>query len=123
MDPIGQVNQLLEALRRQLAENIERLRQSGKLAAAGRAGGSARSPAAPESLEAALRRKLAAVDRRSAEGVAAAARIFVEAALVEEFGGALLNDPGFGEMIADLSASLRQEPELRERLDRILAEL
>ena len=36
MDPISNLNPVLDALRRQLAENIERLRKSGKLAPASR---------------------------------------------------------------------------------------
>jgi hypothetical protein len=122
MDPISNVNPILDALRKQLAENIERLRKSGRLAASSTSGA---APAAggTETLEAALGRKLAALDRRSPEGRAAATRAFVESALVAEFGQGLLSDPAFGDMVADISASLREDPELRERLDRMLTEL
>jgi len=123
MDPISQANPVLDALRRQLAENIERLRRAGKLAAGARNAAAARSPATAESLEATLRRKLAAVDRRSSAGLSAATRVFVETVLVNEFGPGLLTDPGFGELAAELSESLREEAEVREPLERMLAEL
>lgn len=123
MDPISQANPLLDALRRQLAENIERLRQAGRLARGPQAGQAARAPLAAESFETALRRKLSSIDRGSPEGRAAATRGFVETVLVAEFGAGLLTDPGFGEMLAELSACLRQEPDLRERLDQMLGEL
>jgi len=124
MDPISQANPVLEALRRQLAENIERLRRSGKLAAGTRSGAAAaRSPGAAEDLEAALRRKLAGIDRRSSAGLSAATRVFVETVLVGEFGAGLLTDPGFGQLAAELSESLREEAEVREPLERMLAEL
>jgi hypothetical protein len=124
MDPISQANPVLDALRRQLAENIERLRRAGKLAAGTRSGPpAARSPAAAETLEAALRRKLAAIDRRSSAGLSAATRIFVETVLVGEFGPGLLTDPGFGQLAAELSDSLREAPDVREPLERMLAEL
>ena len=53
MDPISQASPVLDALRRQLAENIERLRRAGRLSAGTRSGPpAARSPAAAETLEA-----------------------------------------------------------------------
>ena len=123
MDPIGQINPVLEALRRQLAENIERMRKAGKLAAASPGAAASRAAAAAEPLEAVLRRRVAAIDRRSPEGLAAASRVFVEAVLVAEFGRGLLADPGLGEMLNEISASLREDPEIREQLDRMLGEL
>jgi hypothetical protein len=123
MDPISGVNPVLDALRKQLAENIERLRKSGKLAAAGTARAAGAAAAGTESLQAALGRKLAALDRRSPEGRAAATRAFVESALVAEFGQGLLSDPAFGDMVADISASLREDPQICEQFDRMLTEL
>ena len=66
---------------------------------------------------------LAAVDRRSSAGLSAATRVFVETVLVNEFGPGLLTDPGFGQLAAELSDSLREEPDVREPLERMLAEL
>src|SRR5262245_29964761 len=125
MDPISQLNPVLDALRRQLAENIERMRRSGKLAAAGRGAGAAPSAAAAaaEPLEAAVRRRVGAIDRRSPEGLAAATRVFIETVLVAEFGAGLLADPGLGEMLNEISATLREDPELRQQLDGMLGEL
>jgi len=125
MEPIGPLNPVLDALRRQLAENIERMRKAGKLAAAGDAR-SAREPGAAagaEPLEATLRRRIGPLERRSAEGRAAATRVFVEAVLVAEFGRGLLADPGLGEILAEVSAALREDPEIRDKLDTMLAEL
>ena len=123
MDPISQVNPVLDALRKQLAENIERLRKSGKLAAGARPERAASSGAGAEGLEAVLRRRLSALDRRSAEGLGAATRIFIEAALVAEFGAGLVADPAFGAMVAEISDSLRQDEHTREQLDRLLTGL
>src|SRR5262245_55715108 len=123
MDPIGQVNPVLDALRKQLAENIERLRQAGKLGAAGGAARAAQPRGAAEGLDSVLRRRLGPLDRRSPEGLAAATRTFVETVLVAEFGEGLVSDPAFGDMLADLSASLREDADLREQLDRMLSAL
>jgi hypothetical protein len=81
-----------------------------------------RSPATAEGLEAALQRKLSAIDRRSPEGLAAATHSFFETVLVAEFGAGLLTGPGFGEVLSERSVSLRQEAELREPLARLLGE-
>ena len=124
MEPISQVNPMLEALRRQLAENIERMRKAGKLAAAGRGQGAREpAPAGGEPLEAVLRRRIAPLDRRSPEGLAACTRAFVETVLTAEFGQGLLSDPGLGELLTELSASLREDAEIREQLDRMLTEI
>jgi hypothetical protein len=125
MEPIGPLNPVLDALRRQLAENIDRMRKAGKLAAAGSAQ-AAREPAGAggaEALEAALRRRLAPIERRTAEGRAAATRVFVETVLVAEFGRGLLSDPALGDMLAEVSAALREDSDVREKLDAMLAEL
>ena len=123
MDPISNLNPVLDALRRQLAENIERLRKSGKLAAGGRAARAEQPAARAEGLESVLRRKISALDRRSPEGRSQAVRVFVESVLAAEFGEALLADPRLGELLGEVSASLREDPEIREQLDSLLAEL
>ena len=107
-------NPVLDALRRQLAENIERLRRAGRLSAGTRSGpGGAlarrgRNPGGGC-------RKLSSIDRRSPDGLSAATRSFVETVLVAEFGPGLLTDPGFGELAAELSESLRREPRCASR--------
>jgi hypothetical protein len=122
MDPISQFNPVLDALRRQVAENIERLRKSGRLAKNSAADSAApRAPA--EDLDSILQRKLSAIDRRTPEGRASATRIFLETVLVSEFGEALLTDPGFGDLISEVGASLREDADIREQLDRMLLEL
>jgi hypothetical protein len=122
MDPISNPNPALDALRRQLAENIKRMRKSGKLAPSPARG--AEQPAArAKGLESVLQRRISAIDRRSPEGKAQAAYAFVESVLVAEFGEALLSDPGLGRMLAEISESLREDPQLRDELDGLLGEL
>ena len=123
MDPISSLNPVLDALRRQLAENIERLRKSGKLAAGSRAAGAGQAAAQAEGLESILKRRISAIDRKSPEGRSQATRVFIESVLTAEFGDALLTDPGLGELLGDISASLREDPEIRAQLDALLGEL
>ena len=123
MEPISHVNPLLDALRKQLAENIEQLRKSGRLGGSGATSGAARGQAAREPLEVGLRRRIGAIDRKSPEGRSKAARAFVETVLLAEFGEELLTDPGFGEMLNEMSAMLAGDAELDARLGRALDEL
>jgi hypothetical protein len=43
-------------------------------------------------------------------------RAFVETALVAEFGPALLTEPGFGDMLDEVSASFSEDGELAARV-------
>jgi hypothetical protein len=120
MDPINSLNPALEAFRRQLAENIDRLRKAGRLAGASPARAEAQqAPAA--GLEAILRRRIAAIDPRSPEAKARVARAFVESVLVAEFGEALLADAGFGELLSEIGSALRADAHSSAQLDELLA--
>lgn len=123
MDPISQINPVLDALRKQLAQNIERLRRAGRLAGSGRTAAAAGAAAAAEPLELSLRRRVSALDLRSPEGRATAVRAFVETVLVSEFGPALLTDPSFSDMLEEVSGSFKDDAELGERLAQALAAL
>ena len=113
---------MLDALRKQLAQNLERLRKAGRLAGRAPAAG-AGAARAEETFDASLRRRVAAIDPRAPDGRAKALRAFVEAALVAEFGAALLTDPGFGGLLDEVSASFAEDPELAARLAAALAAL
>jgi hypothetical protein len=123
MDPVNQVNPALDVLRRQLAENIEKLRKSGKFTVRANAG--AARPAAPDagSLQAALALRLAGLERCTPQGRVAATRVLVEIALVSEFGEGMLADPGFGALLGEISATLREDADIREQLDRLLLDI
>jgi hypothetical protein len=120
MDPISNHNPALDALRRQLAESVKRLRKSGE--STGSSARRAGQPAArAKGLESILQRRISAIDRRSLEGKAHATYAFVESVLVAEFGEALLSDPGLGKMLVEISDSIREDPQLRDQLDDLLA--
>jgi hypothetical protein len=121
LDPISNLDPVLEALRRQLAQNIERLRKAGQLASSAPGAASGARAAAAENLEAMLRRRLSAIDKRSSEGRVRATRAFVEAVLAREFGESLLADPGAGDMVNEIATALRDDAQTRERLDQLLA--
>ena len=123
MDPINSANPILDALRRQVLENVERLRRAGKLAASGRPADAAPPDFAAETLEVTLRRRVGATDRHTSKGLEAATCVFVEAALVDAFGPQLLTDPQFAIMVKDIAHQLRDDLDLRAGLDAILTSL
>ena len=123
LDQISSLNPVPDALRRQLAENIERLRNSGKLSLSSRDAAAEQSAAQAGDLDAILRHKLSALDPSSPEGQAQTTCTFVETVLAAEFGEALRSDPGFNVLLGEISASLREDPQLREHLDSMLIDL
>jgi hypothetical protein len=123
MDPIANLQPLLDVFRRQLAENVERLQQRSKSSGEPSGQRSEESPERVEGLEAVVRRRISAFERHSPEGKVYATRTFVESVLAAEFGAHVLADPGFGRLVAEVSAALRDDPQLRERLDDLLVKL
>jgi hypothetical protein len=116
MDPVDGLNPLLESLRRQLAENVERLRKSGKLGSAQ----AARPPqGVPSTLEATLRRKIKTIDRTTTGGRTQAARAFVQAVLAAEFGEGVASDQAFGSLLGELSSSLMADGDMQQRMEQM----
>jgi hypothetical protein len=118
MDPVNPLHPAFAALRQQLAENIERLRKSGRVAV--RAGSPSPAPAQAPSLHAAVAARVAGIDRRSAQGRERATRALVEVALLAEFGEELLSDPAFGAMLDEISSNLREDADIRVELDALI---
>jgi hypothetical protein len=120
VEPVNPLNPALALMRRQLAENIERLRRSGRFSAPV---GARPTGAAAPGLQAAVAARVAGIDRRSPEGREAATRALVEVALLAEFGEGLLTDPAFGAMLGEISAGLREDADIRAELDAAIDEL
>lgn len=121
MEPINQLNPVLDALRRQLAENIERMRKSGKLARGPAAAGRA-AVSAPPSLDTLLAQRLGGAQAHGL-GLAAARRVFVETVLLAEFGQELISDPGFGPLVDDISAAFCEDPAVQANFELMLEEV
>lgn len=123
MDPVGHIGPALDLLRRQLAENIERLRKSGRFAAGACVGAARPAAQGAPSLQEAFAARISSIERRSPRGRETITRMLVEVALLAEFGEGLLNDPAFGVMLDEISASLREDAQIRDQLDAMIEEL
>lgn len=123
MDPLGGVSPVMEILRRQMSENLEKLRRAGNAAAGSRALPQVASRSVAASLRQTLARRIGSVDARDPQFQERATALFVESILVAEFGEELVNDPGFRLMIREVARTMGAEPAIAEDLARLFAEL
>ena len=105
--------------------NLIRSLWSGTQRTPARASGGARPAQAPAvapsaQVSARLQARLASLREWNS---ARARELFVEHALLLEFGSDLAHDPTFGELVRKVSAQLGTEPALGARLDQLLQDL
>ena len=125
MDPINSINQLMAALRRQMAERGERSSRSSDTASSSAARKSTPRQSTKASLEKIQRRigqrlqHLQADERRGSPGT----QIFIESILAWEFGEDVLTDPRFGDLVANVRETMAEDPALQQNLERLLDKL
>ena len=123
MDPLSGVSPVMEILRRQMAENLEKMRKSGTASAGLAAGPRARAGSAAPDLRQTLARRIGAVDARDPQFHEKATVLFVESILSAEFGEGIGNDAGFRDMIREIARTLAAEPAIAGDLSQLFAEL
>ena len=123
MDPLGGVSPVMEILRRQMSENLEKLRRAGSVAAGSHPLPRVAGRPVAASLRQTLARRIGSVDARDPRFQERATAIFVESILVAEFGEELVNDPGFRLMIREVARTMSAEPAIADDLARLFAEL
>jgi hypothetical protein len=121
MQPIDSVAQAMQVLRRQMAENLQRMRGSTKLAAAPTAGASAASAAAP--LRQTVARRIKAIDADDPRYRDKVTALFVESVLLAEFGQGLVNDPAFRDLAQQVQSAMLADAELQSSLTRLAAQM
>jgi len=119
MEPVQNIAQVMQALRRQMAENLERLRQSGKLAGPAEApSGSSAQRVQPTSRQA-IARRLKSIDVEDPGFLDKATLVFVESVLLAEFGEGLLNDPEFRDLVARVKTAMISNADMERDLRRL----
>jgi hypothetical protein len=121
MQPIDSVAQALQVLRRQMAENLQRMRGSGKLTAAPTAGASTTGAAAP--LRQTVARRIKAIDADDPRYRDKVTALFVESVLLAEFGQGLVNDPAFRDLAQQVQSAMLADAELQAGLTRLAAQM
>ena len=122
MDPLGGISPVMEILRRQMSENLEKLRQGGSVAVGGRPLPRIEGRPVAPTLRQTLARRIRSMDARDPQFQEKATALFVESILTTEFGEDLVNDAGFRQMIRDVALTMRTEPAVAEDLARLFDE-
>jgi hypothetical protein len=115
MEPVDNVSKAMEILRRQMTENLDRLRRTGKLPPQAPKSAASRG-ATPESVRETVARKIKAIDPRTLDYDRLATNVFVESVLTAEFGDALLNDPAFRDMLGEVQRTVLSHESVRGQL-------
>jgi hypothetical protein len=123
MEPVHNIAQVMQALRRQMAANLERLGQSGKLT------GQAAPHTGPDlqrvqpTVRQAMARRIRSIDPDDPGFLDKAALVFVESVLLAEFGEKLLNDPEFRDLATQVQSAMISNAEIREELQRLTQQI
>jgi hypothetical protein len=123
LDPVNRINQMMEVLRREMAESTARAdkaqSQSGRAVA--------RNPVTPKSglqeLRARLHERLRALDPQDPRRQHKARRLFLEVVLAQEFGNEFLLDRRFDDMLDNIQETISTSPELDARFSALLEEI
>jgi hypothetical protein len=123
MEPVNNIAQVMQALRRQMAANLERLGQSGK--PAGQAGALSGTPSqrVQPTVRQAMARRIRSIDPDDPGFLEKAALVFVESVLLAEFGEKLLNDPEFRDLATQVQSAMISNTEIRDDLQRLTQQI
>lgn len=123
MEPVHNIAQVMQALRRQMAANLERLGQGGKLT--GQAGPLSGTPSqrVQPTVRQAMARRIRSIDPDDPGFLEKAALVFVESVLLAEFGEKLLNDPEFRDLATQVQSAMISNTEIREDLRRLTLQI
>jgi hypothetical protein len=123
MDPLGGVSPVMELLRRQMSENLERLRKSGGMPAGTRALPQVASRPVAQTLRQSLVTRIKALDADDPHYQQRATAAFVESVLRAEFGDAAIDDPDFRLVIRDVATTMGADGKVANDLALLFAEL
>jgi hypothetical protein len=123
VEPLGGVSQVMELLRLQMSENLEKLRRAGGVPGDARALPGVGARPVPPTLREALARRLRALDPADPHYQRRATSMFVESVLVAEFGDGAINDPEFQRIVRDVATTMGAERAVADDLALLFAEL
>jgi hypothetical protein len=123
MEPVNNVSQVMQILRRQMSENLEKLRQTGKLADAEAAVLGPSGRRTEISSRQALTRKIKSISADDPRFLHKAANVFVVSVLLSEFGEGMVNDPGFRDLVDQVEAAMTSDADIERDLRQLVQEL
>ena len=123
MDPVSNLSQLVETLRRQMSSRLDRPAAAAKGAKSNQAAPQQRSRVAASELQASLAQRIKAINPDDKRRAHKATRIFLETVLANEFGDAFLSDPQFSELIEEIQTAMEADQQVREKLTALIGQL
>lgn len=123
MEPVDHVSKAMEILRRQMAENLDRLKRAGKLPSPPAPRIAANPGATSGSVREIVARKIREIDPLAPDFDRLAASLFIESVLTAEFGDTLLNDPAFRDVMSDVQQAMLSHESIRGQLQSLLRAL
>src|SRR5689334_11803438 len=111
LDPVNRLNQMMEVLRREMAESAARA-DKGQRQTKTVAQNAIKAKSALEELRARLHERLRALDPDDPRRQHKAKRLFLEAVLAQEFGNELPLDRRFDDMLDSIQDTISTSPEL-----------
>ena len=123
MDPLTNSSPVMDVLRRQMSENLERLRKKGGTAASARALPQLASRPIAPTLRQTLARRIKSLDATDPQFQRKATALFVESILTAEFGERMINDPDFRLVIREVAGVMSAQPAIANDLAVLFAEL
>jgi len=122
MDPISNINQLIEVLQRQAATRTEQTNIPNKAEKKNQATLQS-GPADISELRAKLTNRIKAIDLNDKRRYPKATRIFLETILSNEFGDSYLSDAKFTLLLEDIQTVMEADPEIKEKLHAMIDHL
>lgn len=125
MDPLSNLSQVIETLRRQVNTGAPAGKRPASSSTATGATSSSGAPvrAGIADLQRTIRDKVRGLDAGDAQQRRRAVRIMLENVLRWEFGDHLVNDPAFHDMLADVQKTMEGDARLNEDLTSLVRQL
>ena len=121
MQPVDNLSQIMQVLRRQMAENLQRMRDGGKATGLPMPAAPAARTSAP--LRQTVARRIKAIDVDDPSYRDKVTALFVESVLLAEFGEGLVNEPEFRDLAQQVQSALLADAELQSSLSQLAAQL
>lgn len=122
MDPISNINQLIEVLQRQAATRTEQTNAPNKTEKQNQTALQS-GPTDIGELRAKLAKRIKAIDLNDKRRYPKATRIFLETILSNEFGDIYLSDAKFTLMLEDIQSVMEADQETQEKLHAMIDHL
>jgi hypothetical protein len=120
MDPISNVGQIVEILRKKLVDTQNKTDFPNSSNKAANTVAASAKPSIQE-LQKKIREKLKTIDPDDPKSSAKSIHIFLESVLLWEFGEKLTNDPKFYAMLDDIQQHMESDSAIRDDLTKLMS--